>query len=522
MILPAIAALVALIAAGAFLWRRGLTYLHIFQQEEYDGRRFLRWLLATGSVDRIVTAPLAVLGIAELAAGRSWAFQLAAAAALGWGAWRERDPRREAKKKLVLTQRARRILGVALALAALPALAAALSLCLVWVLAVQAVPLCLVAANLLLRPVEEAVQQRYLREAQAKLARLKPTVVAVTGSFGKTSVKHILGHVLEIAAPTLITPGSVNTPMGVSRIIRERLEERHRFFVVEMGAYGPGSIARLCRLAPPDLGVITAVGLAHYERFRSLDTVARTKFELAEAAAARGGKIVVAEAAMTQAPARDFAARHPEALVLCTIGAVRQEREGVVAELEWRGARYALRAPLYGLHHGTNIALAFIAAVLLGLSPELALTALRSTPQIPHRLEVKRQAEGWTLIDDSYNANPVGFAGALGVLDLLRGAGGRRVLVTPGMVELGAAHEEEHRRLGALAAQHVDVLLPVCPERIPSFVSGFKDGAPTGAEIVPCRSLAAAMAWLGPRLAAADAVLLENDLPDLYESRLRL
>src|SRR5206468_12245453 len=130
--------------------------------------------------------------------------------------------------------------------------------------------------------------------AHSKLQRLNPVVIGVTGSYGKTSVKHILGHVLETAGPTLITPGSVNTAMGIARVIRERLQPHHRYLVVEMGAYGIGSIRRLCALTPPRLGIISAIGKAHYERFKSLDAVAQAKFELAEAAAGNGGSVVAA------------------------------------------------------------------------------------------------------------------------------------------------------------------------------------------------------------------------------------
>src|ERR1700683_3694665 len=140
-------------------------------------------------------------------------------------------------------------------------------------------------------------------------------VIAVTGSYGKTSVKHILGHVLETAAPTLITPGSVNTAMGIARVIRERLQPHHRYFVVEMGAYGPGSIRRLCALTPPKMGIVTAIGMAHYERFKSLEAVAAAKFELAEAVAANGGKTIAAADVLAFAAPRRFAAAHPDLLL---------------------------------------------------------------------------------------------------------------------------------------------------------------------------------------------------------------
>jgi len=187
----------------------------------------------------------------------------------------------------------------------------------------------------------------------------------------------------------------------------------------------------------------------------------------------------------------------------------------------WQGRQYELRAPLFGLQQGKNLALAFAAACTLGLAPEDVVASLRSTPQIAHRLEVKRDANGATLIDDAYNSNPVGFAAALEVLDVLRRPGGRRILVTPGMVELGAAHDDEHRRIGRLAADHVDVLVAVAPHRVAPLAQSFAEAAPA-AEIVSCPGFAEAQAWMARNVATGDVVLLENDLPDLLEQKLRL
>jgi UDP-N-acetylmuramoyl-tripeptide--D-alanyl-D-alanine ligase len=524
----------ALIGFAVFAARRLLTYLHLFQQEEYDGGRFLRWLVETGAWDRRLSLALAVVFAAELALRQAFDpgpfVALAGVACLAVAAI-ERDPRKSAKKRLVMTARAKRIYALALLLAITAGFLVARStdIVLVWVAPVQLVPLALVLANRLLGPVETWVQDRYWSEARAILQRVKPTVIAVTGSYGKTSVKHILGHVLESAAPTLFTPGSVNTPMGIARVVRERLQPHHRYFIVEMGAYAAGSIRRLCALTPPDLGIISAVGMAHYERFRTLDAVARAKFELAEAVRDNGGTIVLAADVLELAWPRDFVARHRDIVV--TVGddagagliihALRQEADGVVAEVEWHGARYTLRAPLYGLHQGRNLALAFAAACSLGLAPADVAAALATTPQIAHRLEVKRQANGTIIIDDAYNSNPVGFASALALLDALRPAGGRRILVTPGMAELGTAHDAEHARIGRLAAEYVDILLAVAPQRILAVTEAFGEAAP-GREIVLCAAFAEAQAWLDRNLAAGDIVLIENDLPDLLEQKLRL
>jgi UDP-N-acetylmuramoyl-tripeptide--D-alanyl-D-alanine ligase len=518
-----------------FAARRLLTYLHIFQQEEYDNGRFLRWIIKNQGWDRrlslLLIAIYAVQLLVPSAAVPAWLFGgLAGAACLGIAAF-ERDPRHTAKKRLVMTARAKRIFAIALALMACGAAAGVASggQVVAWVIPVQLVPFALVAANLLLAPFEARTQRHYWREAQDKLQQVDPLVIAVTGSYGKTSVKHILGHILETAAPTLITPGSVNTAMGIARVIRERLQPHHRYLVVEMGAYGPGSICRLCELTPPKLGIVTAIGMAHYERFKSLETVATAKFELAEAVAEQNGQVIVASDALDFAAARRFAEAHSKLIV--TVGAevgaavlvsdLRQDADGITVAVTWLSRAYELRAPLFGLHQGRNLTLAFAAACTLGLPPEDVVASLRSTPQIAHRLEVKREANGATLIDDAYNSNPVGFASALELLDVLRQPGGRRILVTPGMVELGAAHEEQHARIGRLAANYVDVLVAVAPHRVGPLADAFAAAAP-GRQIVSCPGFAEAQEWMARHVATGDVVLLENDLPDLLEQKLRL
>jgi UDP-N-acetylmuramoyl-tripeptide--D-alanyl-D-alanine ligase len=530
-----VSALFALIGFIVFAARRLLTYLHLFQQEEYDGRRFLAWLIADRAWDRRLSLALAAIFAGQLVLqGRvapSGIFAvLAGAACLGIAAI-ERDPRKTAKKPLVMTARAKRIYWVALALLAGSGLVAALSsdLVVVWIVPVQLVPIALIGANLLLAPIEARLQGRYWEEARAALQRVNPIVIAVTGSYGKTSVKHILGHLLETAGSTLITPGSVNTVMGIARIIRERLRPHHRYFVVEMGAYGIGSIERLCALTPPRIGIISAIGKAHYERFKSLDAVARAKFELAEAVRDNGGTVITASDVMEFAWPREFVESHRDMVV--TVGAddnaalairsLRQMPDGIVAAISWHGRSYELRAPLFGLHQGGNIALAFAAACTLGLTPEDVVASLKSTPQIAHRLEVKRQGDGTIVIDDAYNSNPVGFASALALLDALRQPGGRRILVTPGMAELGSEHQAEHARIGRLAASHVDVLVAIAPHRVAPLASAFAQAAPERA-IVSCPSFAEAKEWLDRNLAGHDVVLIENDFPDILEQKLRL
>ena len=244
-----------------FRLRRGL---HVFQLEGYKRRRFLEWCAANRSRALFLGAPTA-------------------------------------KKPLAMTGRAWHILVVATLLSAgaiwAPWLAAHLSVgwpadIAVWAVMTLAVffgaPYLLVGADLVLAPIQAAINSRFERAARARLETIAPTVVGVTGSFGKTSTKLAIASLVGPPGSAFATPGSFNTPMGVTRAINEGLEPEHRYFVVEMGAYREGEIAELCRLVRPRIGVLTAIGPAHLERFGSLDAIRRAKYEVVSSLPADG------------------------------------------------------------------------------------------------------------------------------------------------------------------------------------------------------------------------------------------
>lgn len=181
-----------------------------------------------------------------------------------------------------------------------------------------------------------------------------------------------------------------------------------------------------------------------------------------------------------------------------------------------------LEVPLFGLHHGHNVALCFAMACELGLDPESVATILKSTPQIPHRLEVKPNRKlGSVIIDDAYNSNPMGFRSALDLLHKL-GQKRRKILITPGMVELGAAHDDMHRTMCKYAARCVDVCIVVAGERIPTFIDGFKSEATQNQNVLEMPSFSEAQRWMAENMTKEDVILLENDLPDIYERVPRL
>lgn len=525
------------IAYLGFAMKRVMTYLHVLQQEDYDSGRLMKWVFEHSAYDKRLTPAFLVLGGASFYIPEFFVnfiificFVIAT--------YIEKDPRKSSKKRLVATSRAKRVFFTALvpiALIGVPSFY--LSHPWPWIFAVQMVLGSLLIAQMVLKPIEDIIQKMYWNEAAAKVRQLKPKIIGITGSFGKTSVKHILGHILRMHAPTLVTPGSVNTPMGITRIIREHLNESHRYLIVEMGAYGPGSIKRLCDLTPPDIGIITAIGHAHYERFKSLETVSVAKFELANAVLKKEGTAIIHERTLRFPYPRELRFSNEKNFIVCgepqdpnpekrkdvsyltkddlQIQKIQQNPNGLEVRITWKNTVYIIEAPLYGIHHGHNIAMAFVTALELGVEVEAIHTALRTMPQIEHRLEVKKMDDGTTLIDDAYNSNPVGFHSALDLLNLVKGKG-RGILVTPGMVELGIAHDEVHAKVGEYAGKMCDIAVIINPERISTFVSAFKASS-GGKTLVEVPSYAEASAWVDKNKQDGDVVLVENDLPDMYE-----
>lgn len=521
-------------AFTVFSVKRLMTYLHALQQDDYSNGRLMRWMLLNRVFDKKLSATLLALSLFTLNIPPFFAGFLVFMAFAGF-AYLEKDPRKRAKKNLVLTLRARRILILSIML----------MMCIggglaywgaswAWVIGVQLVPFVLMFITFMLSPHEIALQRRLMAEARQRLQEVAPTVIAVTGSFGKTSVKHILGHILKKQAPTLVTPGSVNTAMGITRVIREELRDDHKYLIVEMGAYGAGSIDRLCALTPPDIGIITSIGHAHYERFKTLDIVARAKYELADSVVGRGGMMIVGEQTMKFPYPSELFKIKADNFLICydpvengepqkklaknhlQINYIRQTMEGLKLKLTYEGKSHVLEVPLFGKHHGYNAAMAFIVAVQLGIDPKSIKAALKSLKQIEHRLEMKRQPDGTLILDDAFNSNPRGFRAALDVLasmDQKR----RRILITPGMVELGATHDDAHEKIGRYAGQVCDVILVVQAGRIPSFIKGIRATGGENVRIIQVDRFTDAARWISENKQEGDVVLIENDLPDLYE-----
>jgi UDP-N-acetylmuramoyl-tripeptide--D-alanyl-D-alanine ligase len=381
-------------------------------------------------------------------------------------------------------------------------------------------PLALIVANLGLVPYEARVQHGYEAEATGKLQQIRPFIVGITGSYGKSSTKSMLGHILQFQGPTLAASGSINTLMGLTRHIRDELVPGHQFMVVEMGAFKRGSIRRLCRLAPPSAGIITAVGDMHLERFGSTDEIIKAKSELAFALSP--GSVLVVNADSPGALKIADSATHCRVLLYGERSERSVETRLEQIEFSKAGTTFVLRTadraftcftPLLGRPIVLNLAGAFTLAAALGVDRDLIVAAFRTLKPVANRLEVVEE-RGVTWIRDAYNSNQFGFRAALEVAAALPVV--RRFLATPGVIELGPEQFEVNRTLAREAAAVCETTMIVAETNREAFAAGFRD-AGREARLVAVPGRADAFRWIGDHVQEGDLVILENDLPDLYE-----
>lgn len=541
-----IAILLALIWSAAVVWRI-YRLARFFQIEEYNSPRFLRWIIGKRTryaPNRFLlglAAGLGIVGIA-LAVGIDapafhWVWWTAVAVFVAYP-----EPVKEIKKRFVRTQRATRLLATAFIVAVGGVIGISMLLANalrgeqsqslfgvagVGLTAYFLAPLALPAANQLMYPVEATLRRGFREKARRRLAQAKPIVIGITGSYGKTSTKEYIAHILSGKYKVLATPKSYNTLMGVCITINNELDPTagYEYFVVEMGAYIKGEIKRICQLARPHISVVSAIGPQHLERFGSLENTVTAKYEIIAALPPEGVGVFNGD----DHRVREMARRgHPQTRWLisyteppaedCRLVAknVRHTREGLVFEVEDRtsGSVQIFNTRLIGLHNVTNVLLASAVALQTGMTlPEIALRV--TTLAAPdHRLRRTVTPAGITVIDDAYNTNPVGAANALQVLGLYQE--GKRILITPGMVEMGSLQESENEKLGALAVQYCTHIALVGAEQTRPIQNGVKKVDGAFANLFVFETLQEAIVWYQGLVQAGDAVLFLNDLPDIY------
>jgi len=538
-----------LVALAAVVWvilvfRIVLVAARMFQIEEYESVRFLRWGLTREWLAHravwlgLLLGAVALSVAAVLPAARPIGIAIAwlVSAAAAQFTWRWTSP----KRPLVMTARMRRLLiaggflavvlaaALALGIVALHPVVSTILVLIAAGLVTSLSEILLVAANVVTKPAESRIRHRYLALAAERIKMVDPVVVAVVGSFGKTSTKHILAQLLQPHVNTLPTRKSFNTLMGVTRVINEDLAPENRVFIVEMDAYAPGEIAAISDLVNPTVAIITAIGPQHMERFGTVDRIAGALYEVAAALPADGTLILytgdesgvaLAQRARNDqrhliryAPAND--GDNVDADVIAS--SIRVDAHGSTFRWRWEalGLDRQVAIPLLGRHQVANVSAALAAVHVLGYSVDDAITAARTLEQVEHRLQLMATAGPLTVIDDSYNANPVGVHNGLEVLAAMPGE--HKFLITPGLVELGSVEDEENRRYGAHAARVCDHVMVMSAKTSAALCAGLREGGMSEDRIHVVETLDEATRLLQTLSRPGDVVLFANDLPDTY------
>ncbi|MFE6969865.1 UDP-N-acetylmuramoyl-tripeptide--D-alanyl-D-alanine ligase [Isoptericola sp. NPDC057653] len=368
--------------------------------------------------------------------------------------------------------------------------------------------------------------------ARAVLARVRAggdlRVVAVTGSVGKTTTKDLLGQLLADLLPEGVAPaealvvptGSFNNEVGLPLTVL-RVTAATRYLVLEMGADGPGNIAYLTRVAPPDVGVVLAVGVAHVGKFGSVEAIAATKAEMVSGVVPAGTVVLNADDQRVAAMASLATPEH----TVTTFGTISSaDVRAADVEVDTSGrARFGLvvggadatpvELRLVGAHHVSNALAAATVVLALGGTVEAVAAGLsRATPVSPHRMAVTERPDGVTVVDDAYNANPDSMRAALRALAVMAGRSRRSVAVLGEMLELGDGARAAHDAIGRLVVRLNVKLLVVVGDGAYHIHEGAMQEGSWGEESVFVPDLDAARAVLAEALEPGDVVLVKSSL----------
>lgn len=516
--------IIAAISCLLYLLPKLRTGVHMLQQEFYLNKNYFNWVKKHPGRNyfiRDVFIPIIALGclvfLPENVALAVWAvFNVLAFFSL-------LKNRTKAKKPLVFTARVKRLTVTGAIL--LIGWGAAIYFAPAWIAMIMQMAANLVSyifvllANFINKPVEKAVAGRYIREAKKLIARnpdLK--VIGVTGSYGKTSSKYILTEMLSRKFTTLMTPESYNTTMGVVRTVREKLKPVHEIFVCEMGAQNTGEIKEICDIVAPDYGIITSIGPQHLETFRTIENIIKTKFELYDALKIKENSVVNLSSDYIKrnkpAPATGYSLTKEEGGKYYADN-ISYGPEGASFDICGEGIEpFRVETKLLGKHNILNIVGAAALALKLGMTPdEIAIAAKRIQP-VPHRLQPVKKAGGVLVIDDAFNSNLEGAKSAVEVLGSFEK--GKRMLITPGMVELGEKEYEFNRIFGQHAAQNCDYIILVGKKQTEAIKDGLGDFPEEN--LFVAEDLNEALVQMGKIAGEGWTVLFENDLPDLYNA----
>ena len=391
-----------------------------------------------------------------------------------------------------------------------------LKLCALNVLA----PIICVIANFINYPIEDMIRKHYINDAKKILKNMPDLIIiGITGSYGKTSVKNFLEKTLEKKYEVLVTPKNYNTTMGVVKTIRENLKPIHQVFICEMGATKPNDIKEICDIVHPKFGIITSIGPQHLESFKSIENIIKTKFELADSVKENNGMIFINYD-------NEYLSKQNINQEYTTYGINNNNLDFNAFNISSssQGSSFSMfdknsnkeiefKTKLIGTHNVINIAGAIAVSNVLGIPLIDIVPQVKKLQNVEHRLQLIANGN-LNIIDDSYNSNPVSSKSAI---DTLAQFEGTKIIVTPGLIELGENEEKYNSELGKYAANICDYIFLVNSKQAKYILQGISSTNYDNEKIYNVNSPNEAIKKI-LNLGINDkiTVLLENDLPDNY------
>lgn len=515
--------------ALAFSINRLLYHLHMFQLNSYMLKRYTTFIKT--SYKKIITPSAMILfavwitlsiideyvsGILNVLVIFLWSISVLRKVYVMYFKQERR------KKPLVVTARVKRIFSISVILFIVLFLGAYMSNnpLLIFTLIMFLSPVLMIIANTMLMPFDAFLKSYYYKDAQKRLKDHKDLIViGVTGSYGKTSVKFILEKILSQQFNTLVTPHSYNTTLGVVITVRKFLNRSHEVFVAEMGAKQKGDIQEICELVQPKYGVITAVGPQHLETFGSLSTVIDTKFELSKAVQDTGICFVNGDSSnvkegIKRYPKTSYCEYGTEEGSKVRISQVVQSVHGSTFKVTHKDLNtYEYQTKLLGMHNILNIAGAIAVAEELGMSYEKIYTGVKELKAVEHRLELKKQGDIF-ILDDAFNSNPSGAKSALDVLSHFNS--GKKIIMTPGMIELGNMDYEVHYMFGQQISEVCDYVILIGENKTIAIQKGLQESGYDMNKVAVMKSVYEGFSQIRKIATKGDVVLIENDLPDNF------
>ncbi|MDD2447554.1 MAG: UDP-N-acetylmuramoyl-tripeptide--D-alanyl-D-alanine ligase [Tissierellia bacterium] len=383
-------------------------------------------------------------------------------------------------------------------------------------------PLIMYISTIIIKPVEDKINMGFYVNAQEKIkARDDLNVIGITGSFGKTSTKFIVSTILSQKLNVLTSPESYNTPMGLSKVINNDLNQDHEVFVAELGARLIGEIREVAVLVQPKIGIITNIGPAHIETFKNIENIMKTKYELIDELPTDGVAIfnydneyIKKLADKTFKEKILYGLEDTDSLNMYADNIVVSQFGSTFTLKDDEGNSVECKTKLLGKHNIYNILAGACVAKVLGFTFDEISFGISKIEPVDHRLNIINPGTGIIIIDDAFNSNPIGTKAALDVLSQFKE--GKKIIVTPGMIELGEMEESANREFGVNIGKVCDYVILVGEKRTEPIYEGLMETNFNKDNIFIVNNLEEASEQIGKIARPKDVVLFENDLPDNY------